>query len=309
MKEDRYLGCLLGLGVGDALGAPLEFMSASQIRIKHGTVRTMLGGGWQHARPGETTDDTAMALALAESLVEKNGFDVDDVTQRYVAWMRSGPKDVGNTIRATLSRIASGADPEEACAAVHSEVGGKTAGNGTVMRCPSLALAYPLDAEALITHSKAEARITHFDPLAGLGSASLNLMIAAALGPGKDKAAIPQAARKALESVNGEHAVPDPSGKRAYDLRPTGFVLDTLECALWAFLNGKSFEDAMVLAVNLGGDTDTIGAVCGALCGTWYGVGKIPKDWLNVLDKRQALEGAAKTLFARNRPLFGSSPS
>ncbi|MHC4600758.1 MAG: ADP-ribosylglycohydrolase family protein [Planctomycetota bacterium] len=297
MKEERYIGCLLGLGVGDALGAPMEFMSAPQIQIKHGMVKEMIGGGWLNVRPGETTDDTAMALALAESLVEKKTFDRDDTAARYVAWLRSGPRDVGNTVRASLNRIAEGMDPEEASAETHSEVGGKTAGNGTAMRAAPLALAFHDREEELIAHSRADATITHHDPLAGLGSAALNLMIATALGPGKDRKVVPDKAREILTRLGEARAVPDPSGKEAGDLRPTGFVLDSLECAIWAFLTGKGFEDALVRAVNLGGDTDTIGAICGALCGAWYGAPKIPARWIQPLDKREALEGAAKALF------------
>jgi len=302
MKEERYIGCMLGLGAGDALGAPVEFMSPSQIRIKHGIVKNMIGGGWLQARPGETTDDTAMALALAESLLEKRGFDREDVAKRYVEWLRTGPKDVGNTIVASLKRIGEGEEIEEASASVHSETGSKTAGNGTVMRCASLGLAFAGKPEALIEHSRAEARITHFDPRAGFGSAALNLMIASALGPGKDKGAVVQAAREALAGTGGENVVPDPGGKKQVDLRPTGFVLDTLECAVWAFLDGKGFEDCLVKAVNLGGDTDTIGAVCGALAGAWYGASKLPARWADVIDRRRELESAGKRLFRQ----FGS---
>jgi ADP-ribosyl-[dinitrogen reductase] hydrolase len=297
MKEERYTGCLLGLGVGDALGAPLEFMSAEQILIKHGVVREMIGGGWLNVRPGETTDDTAMALTLAESLIEKKTFDRDDAAARYVAWLRSGPRDVGNTIRASLTRIGEGMEPEEASAEAHFEVGGKTAGNGAAMRAAPLALAFPDSEEKLLAHARADAAVTHHDPLAGQGSAALVLMIAAALGPGKDKTAVPGKAREVLSALGEARAVPDPSGKEAKDLRPTGFVLDTLECAAWAFLSGKGFEDCLVRAVNLGGDTDTIGAITGALCGAWYGAPKIPDRWLRPLDQRTALEEAGKALF------------
>ncbi len=299
MLEDRYAGCLLGLGAGDALGAPLEFMSPSQIRIKHGTVREMIGGGWLHLRPGETTDDTAMALCLAESLAEKGAFDREDAASRYVAWLKSGPRDAGNTTRASLTRIAEGMDIDQASAAVHSEVEGKTAGNGALMRCAPLALAFPSEPETLIAHTKSDAGITHHDPLAGLGAAALNLLVAGALGPAKDKASLLEQTHEILAARDESHALPDPAGKKAADLRPTGYVLDTLECALWAFLNAKGFEACLVLAVNLGGDADTTGAVCGALAGAWYGASKIPARWLSALDRRPSLARVAKRLAAR----------
>jgi ADP-ribosyl-[dinitrogen reductase] hydrolase len=299
MKLERFTGCLLGLGVGDALGAPIEFMSAEQIRIKHGIVRDMLGGGWLHLRPGETTDDTALALALAGSLLEKGAFDRDDAARRYVAWLASNPPDVGNATRASLSRIAAGMDPYEASAQAHNESGGRTASNGALMRCAPVALAFPRDAAALVDVSLADARITHHDPLAGWSCAAWNVMIAAALGEEKDKARLPALAAATLSARGAPAALPDPSAKREGDLNPTGYALDTLECALWAFLRGKTFEECLVLAVNLGGDADTIGAVCGALAGAWHGAAKIPDRWLRPLDRRQALEEAGRGFFQK----------
>ena len=101
--QSRYRGCLLGLAVGDALGGPVEFMTTEQIIAKRGKpVREMIGGGWLKLRPGETTDDTAMARALAESLVAVGGFDAADVAARYVRWMQSKPPDIGNITRIAL---------------------------------------------------------------------------------------------------------------------------------------------------------------------------------------------------------------
>ncbi|MHC4778560.1 MAG: ADP-ribosylglycohydrolase family protein [Planctomycetota bacterium] len=302
MKQERYTGCMLGLGVGDALGAPLEFMSASQILIKHGMVREMIGGGWLNVRPGETTDDTAMALALADSIVSKGGFDREDAAARYIDWLRTGPKDAGNTIRASLSRIAEGIPIDEASALAHSEIGGKSAGNGTAMRCAPLALAFADRDEELIIHSRAEAAITHHDPVAGGGSAALNIMISTALGPGKDKSSVIPRAREVLSASGESSTVPDPGSKDAGELRPTGYVIDSLECAIWAFLKGKGFEDCLVHAVNLGGDTDTIGAICGALSGAWYGASRIPARWLSALDRREDLENAGKALLQLSAP-------
>jgi ADP-ribosyl-[dinitrogen reductase] hydrolase len=275
-------------------------MSPSQIRIKHGTVREMIGGGWMHLRPGETSDDTALALALAESLISCATYDREDAAKRYLDWLKTGPKDVGNTTRASLVRISEGAEIADAAKGTHSEVEGKTAGNGALMRTAPLALAFPGDVAGLVKNSRADASLTHFDPVAGFACAALNLLISTALGPGKEKAGVMEAAREKLLQAGESGVLPDPLKKRSYDMHPTGYALNTLECAMWAFLKGGSFEECIVLAVNLGGEAGTVGSVCGALAGAWYGAPKIPERWLAVLDRKAELEAAARKFFERS---------
>lgn len=312
---DRAKGCLVGLAAGDALGGPLEFMSREQIRIKHGLVRDFLGGGWLGLRPGQGTDDTAMATALAESLVDKGGFDAGDAAARYVEWLRSEPLDVGHTTRRALAWLADGGDLESASRTAHEQGEHKSAGNGTVMRCAPLAVRYRRDRGRLVDASLADARITHYDRRAGSGSACLNLLLAMTLddavprGPGGRPADLLPRVSEALE----------PYGDRVDDLLPrrlggdgpqrfyddgdappaTGYVVDTLRAALWAWTTTDSFEACLVRAVNLGDDADTVGAVAGALAGAWYGLGGVPERWLDRLEARSRMVWLAGRLAAQ----------
>ncbi|MDQ3023642.1 MAG: ADP-ribosylglycohydrolase family protein, partial [bacterium] len=111
---DQFRGCLLGLACGDALGAPLEFLSAAEVAAKHGTVTEMLGGGWLNLRPGQVTDDTQMTLCVAESYIENGGFAPQDIADRFVEWYRTGPVDIGNLTRTACENLQYGYNFERA---------------------------------------------------------------------------------------------------------------------------------------------------------------------------------------------------
>ncbi len=302
--QARYRGCLLGLAAGDALGGPVEFMSPEQIIAKRGKpVRDMIGGGWLKLRPGETTDDTAMARALAESIVERGEVQVADIARRYVAWMKSNPPDIGNITRAALRAFLAGLNVPDAAYGAHRQMNNKSAGNGTIMRCAPIALRYAWDERRLIDASRDEALITHFDSKAWTGSVAVNLLIARFIHGMPLAAAVtdvayrirrlPKAAcevAEVLETTRGDL----PGG-----LLPTeGYVLDTLRIAVWALLGTSSLEEAVITAVNRGGDADTQGAVTGALAGALYGDGAIPGRWLDCLLAGDELTGLADRLLA-----------
>ncbi len=295
---DRFQGCLLGLAVGDALGGPLEFMTADDILGKYGApVREMVGGGWLSLRPGEYTDDTQMTQCIAESLVERRVFDMADVARRFVAWYDSHPKDIGNITRLALQALKQGTPWQEAGRLAHQQTGGRSAGNGSVMRCAPLALYGWRDYEQLIADSVASSRVTHWDDLACYGAAALNLIVAELLH-GRRQGAV----EEAIEALGASspavtQRLAEAAGKRRADLRPTGFVLDTLEAAVWCWQRAGDFEEALVAAVNLGGDADTIGAVCGALAGADFGLTGIPPRWLDVLEGRTHLAHLAQALY------------
>lgn len=296
---DKFEGCLLGLAVGDALGAPLEFLTRDQIQIRHATVTEMIGGGLLDVRPGETTDDTAMVTALAESLVAKKGFDPADVIERYLRWFRTGPKDMGSTIRAALRHVDDGGNWKEAAARAQEIVRGETAGNGTMMRCAPLGLLHHRDLKAVIRDCAAEAKLTHLDPRAGAGSAAVGVCVALALAEADRKRLLDRAFEVLEENPDGvPNLLPDVSTKREGELRPESSVVDTLEVALWHFLRAKSFEECLVKVVNAGGDADTIGAIAGAIGGAYWGVGAIPARWLRTIQERTTLKGLARELHA-----------
>jgi ADP-ribosyl-[dinitrogen reductase] hydrolase len=293
---DRFRGCLVGLAVGDALGGPLEFMAADQIAAQYGgPVREMVGGGWLSLRPGEYTDDTQMTLCIAESIVERQAFDMTDVAGRFVVWYDSQPKDIGNITRLALQALKQGAPWQEAGHLAHRQAGGRSAGNGSVMRCAPVALYRWRDYRQLVADSVDSSRATHWDDLACYGAAALNLVVAELL-QGRRQGAV----GVAVEALSG--LAPAVTQRLAtveglVDLRPTGFVLDTLEAALSCWRRAGSFEEALVAAVNLGGDADTVGAVCGALAGADFGLAGIPSRWLESLEGRAHLVRLADELY------------
>ncbi len=287
---------MIGLALGDALGGPLEFMSRNQILIKHGYVSEMIGGGWLDLRPGEWSGDTQMMLCVAESLVACDGFDQLELSQRYLEWYRGAPKDIGRVTRASLALLDQGTPLAEASRAAH-EACDISAGNGTVMRCAPIALYYRSNWRRLIEASLLDARITHWDPKAGACSAGLNLMISIMLEGERDLLAIFERAQAILdEHEQTRPLLPDPSRKTREDLRPSEYVIDTMECALWALFNTDSFGDCVVTAVNLGGDSDTIGAVAGALAGAYHGSSSFPQRWLETLQEASRLRKLALRL-------------
>ncbi len=283
--RDRYRGCLLGLAVGDALGAPLEFLSRTDIAQRHGEVREMLGGGWLQTEPGEYTDDTQMALAIARSAVEHGEIDPADIALRFLEWYHSLPKDIGNTTVMSLQHLASGIPWHEAGEKTLRLKGDRAAANGSLMRAAPIALASRNDRDALIRNSIDISRITHADPRACWSCVALNQAIAALLtgdGDAIQEAAIVNHAEVARVVIQQSTATRE-------EVRAGGYVLETLGAAFWAFRNHDGFEDVVVAAVNLGDDADTAGAVAGALAGARYGASAIPGRWLDVLQGRDEL--------------------
>ncbi|WP_372911117.1 ADP-ribosylglycohydrolase family protein [Salinigranum sp.] len=300
MDEDRTAGVLLGLACGDALGRPIEFETPARILAQYGEVTEMLANGTWGKPAGTVTDDTDMALCLARSLVDCGGFDPDDVAERFVAWYDAGPFDVGNMTAKALSRIRDGESWETASQRVWEESPeGSNAGNGSVMRAPPLAVALADDHSQLVEASETSSRITHADPRCTAGCAVLNLTLAGllvgradplsdALGWLDPTAALDDALRPV---VTGDL---DPS-----TLRSTGYVVDTLQTALWHGLHADSPERALVDVVNMGGDADTVGAVTGAVVGARFGASALPERWLAELDGRSELRALATRLATR----------
>ncbi len=287
--RDRARGCAVGAAVGDALGMPLEFgppQPAGRL------VREMQGG---RLRPGTFTDDTEMALALAESLLTRLPLDPADLAQRFAAWYRAGPSDVGNHTRVVLARISAGEPWEQAVDAVQRQRP-DSAGNGSVMRCWPVALAHwddpalvgarlprPSVPSLLVADSLLQSRVTHPHPECQAGSSLVNLTIyrlmrgappAEAVAWALDASGVPKPLRTVVEQA--------PACRREA-LENTGWVHHTLESAFWSLLTTDSFEEAVVQVVNLGRDADTAGAVIGALAGAAYGLEAIPARWRTVL--------------------------
>lgn len=298
MNLNRARGVLLGLACGDALGRPVEFTSAPGISAEHGRLDEMIGRGTWNQPAGTITDDTEQALCIARSLVEQQAFDPVDIAERFVAWYDSGPFDIGQMTMQALRRLEHGDEWNEAGQQVwENSPEGQNAGNGSVMRCVPLAIPYASDRDRLTEVSRQSSQITHADPRCTDGCAVLNLTVAGLL-EGADTPL-----QDALESVGA-----DASGELVTALRPlargdspdtletSGYVVHSLQTALHDGLFAGSTEEAIVTAVNRGGDTDTIGAIAGAVAGARFGASQLPDRWLRALDESDELDTLAERL-------------
>ncbi|WP_425059442.1 ADP-ribosylarginine hydrolase Tri1 [Sporomusa carbonis] len=302
MNHDRYRGALLGLAVGDALGMPLEFKAPGSFT----PVTGLIGGGRFHLKAGQWTDDTSMALCLAESLIICHGFNAADQMDRYVRWYKDGYLsstgvcfDIGNTVRAALDTYIKTRQPyagsEHPC----------TAGNGSIMRLVPIPLVYAANVPLAITMAADSSRTTHAAAEAVDSCRYLAALIIGALH-GIDKTILlssryspkPDSWARPLCPKIDEIAAGSFKHKNPPAIRGTGYVADSLEAALWAFHNSASFAEGALLAVNLGDDADTTGAVYGQLAGAYYGASGIPEDWLAIVYRRDYIEELADKLLS-----------
>ncbi|QDU19088.1 ADP-ribosylglycohydrolase family protein [Urbifossiella limnaea] len=296
--SDRYRGALLGLAAGDALGTTLEFRA----RGSFAPLTDMVGGGPFQMKPGEWTDDTSMALCLAESLVLKQGFDPIDQLTRYLSWWKDGKFsvkgycfDIGITTAGALRRFE-----------VHGRAdSGSTdpgaAGNGSLMRLAPAPLAFAADPALAVKRAGDSSRTTHgaaecVDACRYYGG----LLVGAIQGRSKDELLAPN-----FEPVPGlwaaEPLAPKVAAVAAGSFRTkaesavsgSGYVVHTLEAALWAFAATDTFRDGALKVVNLGDDADTTGAVYGQLAGAYYGADAIPAEWREKLAMRAEIEALA----------------
>ncbi|WEL28032.1 ADP-ribosylglycohydrolase family protein [Haloferax volcanii] len=298
MDSDCVRGVLLGLACGDALGRPVEFSSAEQIAAEHGRLDQMIGYGTWNQPAGTITDDTEQALCIARSLVDQGEFDPTDVADRFVAWYDSGPFDIGGMTRRSLTRLSRGSTWEEAGREVwEASSEGANAGNGSVMRCPPLAIPYADDWNALVEVSRQSSQITHADPRCTWGCAVLNLTIAGLLDDADAplEQALDYVASDAPDELTDALA-PISRGEKIDLLETSGYVVHSLQTALHDALYAETLEDAIVTAVNRGGDTDTIGAIAGAVAGARFGASELPDHWLSAIDEVDELHSLSEQL-------------
>ena len=276
---------MYGVATGDALGAPLEFMSKEEIYRKHGRVTEMIGGGWLNVMPGEVTDDTQMTLAVAEGIIENPDDPIQAIGKRFIAWAKSGPKDIGGTcsmsIRWAVFLDQNNAPDEakwfEASKYTSKANGGRSGGNGALMRTVYPGLYYK-DTLMAVEKAGAIAQMTHWDKKSTEACNLYTEMI-----------------HLIIESVNKEQALQiirdvlegsEYSLKTRKQLNPTGYVVDSFNCALHSIAATGTFEEAIIEAANLGGDADTIAAITGGLAGAIYGYNEIPERWIQTLDPK-----------------------
>jgi len=298
-KRHRFRGCLLGLAAGDAVGTTVEFRP----RGSFAPLTDMAGGGPFGLSPGQWTDDTSMALCLAESLVERKGFDARDQMERYVRWAEEGYLsstgscfDIGNTVASALRKFRRTGEPYAGSADPYS------AGNGCIMRLAPVPMFYFPDQDAAERYAAESSRATHGAQECLDACRLLARILCRALdGRTKEDVALGdsgsfQGAQKIVAIARGGYVE-----KPEAEIRGSGYVVQCLEAALWCFLRTETFEHAVLAAANLGDDADTTAAVCGQIAGAHYGEPGIPAAWLEKLALRSTITRLADEL-AESRP-------
>lgn len=303
-RRDRARGALVGLAVGDALGAAVEFK-------RPGTFAPVTGfrtGGPHRLAAGEWTDDTSMALALADSIASQ-GWDPADQARRYVSWYRTGAYsvtghcfDIGNATSTALRSFERYGDPATAGSADE-----QSAGNGSIMRLAPVPIAYADriggDARLVAERSVESGDVTHRAPQSRAACAWMGVALAGLIG-GVERATVLDGSWEPAEAARGVAAdrristVVDGSYRDAEPptIVGSGYVVDCLEAALWAFHGAETFSDAVLAAVNLGDDSDTTGAVCGQFAGAWFGYSGIPAGWRRGLAQHDKIVGFVDAL-------------
>jgi ADP-ribosyl-[dinitrogen reductase] hydrolase len=283
--RSRARGVCIGSGIGDALGASLEFMSREDIQKAHGgPLREIIGGGVWQVRPGQITDDTEMALGLARSLHLCGRYHPNAALQQYLQWFEGDPVDVGSTVAYILNKARHGYPAEWAAEEFHHLSGGKSAGNGALMRQAPLAMHYHDDLPALEKAVRQDCALTHYDPLAAECSVYFTRQLARLIQDPSAQLEMPEDPQLRAAVTASREDIMDRVDSQM------GFCLTALAVAVHATRYSKDYEQGLTWAVNLGGDADTNGAVAGALLGAKFGVDSIPARWIDKLEATQELE-------------------
>lgn len=280
--DDRKRGCLFGLAVGDALGASVEFQQVGEFV----PVTGYRSGGPHSLNAGEWTDDTSLALALADSLA--NGFNARDQLDKYVEWYQDGKYsvnnwcfDIGGTTKTALENYMLSGEPS---GLIYDD----SAGNGSIMRLAPIAIKYAnADILELMVYGSMSSEVTHATNKCKSACGFMAAFLAGLIN-GKSKesmisASYPMELHSEINRVIRTGYLKDV-------VKGTGYVVESLEAALWAFFKFDNFRDSVLAAVNLGDDADTTGAVCGQFAGAYYGYSGIPAEWLDGLAKKEYIE-------------------
>ena len=292
-QKDQFAGCLLGLAIGDAVGTTLEFKPKGSFT----PIDDMVGGGPFNLKIGEWTDDTSMALCLGYSLAERGTFDATDQMQRYLNWMNDGYMssngvcfDIGNTVRSALQRFVQTGDP------ISGSTDPMSAGNGSLMRLAPVPLFYYPDLDTAVHQAVESSRTTHgAEECLDACRYFTGLLFAIFDGEEKDGVLKRQLISPTTPKIK---AIAEGSfHQKSYaDIRGTGYVVHSLEAALYCFAHTDTYRDAILMAANLGDDADTTAAICGQLAGAFYGKSGIPIQWVQNCVKGNEIEALAYQL-------------
>lgn len=312
-KANLYLDGIMGLVIGDALGNPVQFSPRDTIR-RQGPVKSMESGGVFNTPAGTWTDDSSLALATLASIGSTGRLDYNDIMKRFAAWLYKGEYtpfgrafDQGGTCTGAIVDYAMHHNPY-AC----GRTGEYANGNGGLMRILPVCL-YSLDLvddNAAIRFVHDATALTHNHPRALVGSGIYYFMVKSivhGVGDLKNRLQAGMDAAYKYYHLDAEYSEDLDHYRRLYfmsyfaetpesEIRSSGYVVDTLEAAVWSLLTTDSFEQALLRAVNLGDDADTVGAVAGGLAGLYYEYGAIPKEWLAVIQRREWIEGLCEDM-------------
>lgn len=296
--EERFTGCLLGLACGDAVGTTVEFKP----RGSFAPVTDMLGGGPFHLKPGQWTDDTSMALCLGYSLAETGGFDAKDQMDRYCNWYDHGYMsstgrcfDIGNATSAALQRYKRSGDPTSGATDPHS------AGNGSIMRLSPVVMAYTPDEAQVLHYAGESSKTTHGAEECVDACRLFGGMLHVALQGGSKADILGYQGYTSTTPKIQAIAVGAYRDKSLAQIKGSGYVVESLEAALWCFYTTDSYETAVLQAVNLGDDADTTAAVCGQIAGAFYGRSAIPASWREKVTMGAEIEQLALDLMGMGR--------
>lgn len=292
MYLDRALGSLIGLAVGDAVGTTVEFLP----RGAFPKLTDMIGGGPFRLKPGQWTDDTSMALCLAESLIFDRNLNELDLMSRFDRWLAEGHNsstgscfDIGQTTLRAIAQFKRTGEP------ICGPKKASDSGNGSVMRLAPVAISWWRDSFRAEQIARRQSATTHGSDECLDGCALLTRVLCRAIN-GDGAASINIDDESWVSSIrkigNGAWR-----GLNEAEISSTGYVVHTLEAAFWAFEQSDSFEEAILKAVNLGHDSDTIGAVVGQIAGSVWGFSKIPKKWVDRLYDTQKIQALARSLY------------
>jgi ADP-ribosyl-[dinitrogen reductase] hydrolase len=305
---DRFKGALIGLACGDAVGTTVEFKPPGSFT----PVTDMVGGGPFALKQGQWTDDTSMALCLAASLIEMNDFNPKDQMDRYCRWWQEGYYsstgvcfDIGNATSSALRRYMQDGNPFAGSTDSYS------AGNGCIMRLAPIPLYYLSSLGDTIHFAAQSSKTTHAANHCIEASQLFAAMLhKALLGESKEEILFanhfPGVAAPTLAPALTAIAQGAYQDKSISEIRGSGYVVESLEAALWCFWHSDSFESAILAAANLGDDADTTAAVCGQIAGAHYGIQGIPEKWRTKLAMGTEIETLASQLYelAHSRPKF-----
>ena len=287
--ESRFVGAYLGLAIGDALGASVEFMTPNEIRHQFGVHQKIIGGGWLNLKAGQVTDDTTMALALGGAILEDADVNAFSIADAFSQWLRNKPVDVGNTVRRGIVHYRNSGQPV-------SPENEYDAGNGACMRCLPIALhTFGQAREDVQMASRLQAHITHHNKVSDAGTECIIFLVQMAL-QGTTK---PQMLAGPVAELLLSYPCYVFRDKKCDN--PSAYIVDTLRAVFQSIFDTDDFETCLIDVVNRGGDADTTGTIAGMLAGGLYGVEAIPAAWLKSLnsDIRAACEYQAREFYAR----------